>query len=47
MLPVMSADVSISTAAANGGITKIATVDSKTVNYLGIWVVRTTIVTGE
>ena len=46
-VPVMSADVSISTAAANGGITKVATVDHKAVSYLGIWVVRTTIVTGE
>ena len=47
LIPVMSADVSISTAAANGGVTKIATVDHKAVSYLGIWVVRTTIVTGE
>ena len=47
VLPVMSADNSISTAAANGGITNIATVDHQTVSYLGIWVVRTTIVTGE
>ena len=46
-LPVMSADNSVSAAARNGGITKIATVDSKKVSYLGIWVVRTTIVTGE
>lgn len=47
LLPVMSADFSVSTAAANGGITKIATVDYKMVSYLGIWVTRTTIVTGE
>ena len=46
-IPVMSADVSIATAAANGGITKIATVDHKAVSYGGFWVVRTTIVTGE
>ncbi len=47
LVPVTSADVSISTAAANGGIKKIATVDHKSVSYLGIWVKRTTIVTGE
>ena len=47
LIPVTSADVSISTAAANGGVKKIATVDHKAVSYLGIWVVRTTIVTGE
>lgn len=47
VLPVTSADYSISTAAANGGITKIATVDLKTYNLLGIWVTKTTIVTGE
>ena len=47
VIPVTSADVSISTAAANGGVKNIATVDHKTVSYLGFWVVRTTIVTGE
>lgn len=47
LIPVTSADVSISTAAANGGVKNIATVDHKAVSYLGIWVVRTTIVTGE
>lgn len=47
LIPVTSADVSISTAAANGGIKKIATVDHKDVSYLGLWVVKTTIVTGE
>ena len=46
-VPVISADISVSTAAKNGGISKIATVDEQTVSYLGIWVVRTTIVTGE
>ena len=46
-IPLMSSDVSIATAAENGGIRKIATVDHKTVSYAGIWVVRTTIVTGE
>lgn len=47
IIPVMSADVSVSTAAKNGGIKKIATIDTKTVSFAGIWVVRTTIVTGE
>lgn len=47
VIPVTSADVSISTAAANGGVKNIATVDHKAVSYLGLWVVRTTIVTGE
>ena len=46
-LPLTSADISIATAAKNGGVTRIATVDSKTYSLLGIWVVRTTIVTGE
>lgn len=47
VLPVTSADVSISTAAANGGIKHIATVDHKVYSLLGIWVTKTTIVTGE
>lgn len=42
-----SGDASIQTAAANGGITKISTVDRKTYSLLGLWVVYTTIVTGE
>lgn len=46
-LPLLSADYSVSTAAKNGGIKKIATVDTKTLSYLGIVVFRTTIVTGE
>lgn len=46
-VPVMSADVSVATAAKNGGIHKIATIDTRSVSYAGIWVVRTTIVTGE
>ena len=47
VVPMPSADVSISTAAANGGIKKIATVDHKTFSLLGVLVTRTTIVTGE
>lgn len=43
----LNADISAATAAANGGITKIATVDVKTLTVLGIVMVRTTIVTGE
>ncbi len=41
------ADYSIEKAARNGGITKISTVDVKTLNVLGIYKQKTTIVTGE
>ena len=41
------ADASIRTAAKNGGITRIATVDIKQTNLLGIITTYTTIVTGE
>ncbi len=41
------ADASIQTAAKNGGITKISTVDIKQGNILGIVVTYETIVTGE
>lgn len=40
-------DASIKTAAKNGGITKISTVDIKTSNILGIIITYETIVTGE
>lgn len=40
-------DASIQTAAKNGGITKISTVDLKTTNVLGIIITYKTIVTGE
>jgi hypothetical protein len=41
-------DVSLQTAAKNGGITKIATVDARVTNILGgLFVTYTTIVTGE
>ncbi|MBO6218240.1 MAG: hypothetical protein IJJ71_01095 [Treponema sp.] len=43
----IAADASMSTAAENGGITKIATIDTRTTNILGIFIKRTTIVTGE
>jgi len=42
-----NADASIRTAAKNGGITKISTVDIKQTNMLGIIVTYETIVTGE
>ena len=42
-----NADASIRTAAKNGGITKISTVDIKHTDFLGIVVTYTTIVTGE
>ena len=41
------ADASIRTAAKNGGITKISTVDIKQENLLNLIVTYTTIVTGE
>jgi len=40
-------DASIKTAAKNGGITKISTVDIKRLNVLGVYQQVTTIVTGE
>ncbi len=41
-------DLSIKTAAKNGGITKIATVDAKIkIMPLGLWINRWTIVTGD
>ncbi|MGB3591415.1 MAG: TRL-like family protein [Nonlabens sp.] len=40
-------DASIRTAAKNGGISKISTVDIKTGNILGLLVTYETIVTGE
>jgi len=40
-------DYSIQTAAKNGGITKISTVDVKYKNVLNLYMSRTTIVTGE
>lgn len=43
----LDADASIQTAAKNGGITKISTVDVKQTNILGIIVTYETIVTGE
>ena len=42
-----NADASIQTAARNGGITKISTVDIKQGNILGIITTYETIVTGE
>ena len=41
------ADASIRTAAKNGGITRISTVDMKQTNVLGLITTVTTIVTGE
>lgn len=47
ILGFASGDSSIKTAAANGGITKIAHVDSHTTSVLGIWAKTTTTVYGE
>lgn len=46
-LPLLDADYSVSTAAKNGGITKVHTIDTKTYSILHIVVWKTTIVTGE
>lgn len=43
----LGADASIQTAAKNGGITKISTVDLKQTSLLGLIVTYETIVTGE
>ncbi|WP_372366578.1 TRL-like family protein [Candidatus Uabimicrobium sp. HlEnr_7] len=40
-------DASVKSAAANGGITKIKTVDQKVRNVLGVFMEVTTIVTGD
>jgi len=47
VLPLTSADWSLSTACRSAGITKVATVDTKVNSILGIIVTNTTIVTGE
>lgn len=43
----LDADASIRTAAKNGGITRISTVDIKSTNVLNLITTYTTIVTGE
>jgi hypothetical protein len=47
ILGVATGDVSIKTAAANGGITKISHVDHHSTSVLGVWGKYTTIVYGE
>ncbi|MBQ7159216.1 MAG: hypothetical protein IJS09_07335 [Treponema sp.] len=47
VIPLTTVDNGVSTAAKNGGITKIATIDTKKFSLLGIIVKTTTIVTGE
>lgn len=44
---VANGDASIETAAKNGGITQIMTVDHRSYSILGIYATFTTIVTGE
>lgn len=44
---VPNGDTSIATAAKDGGITKIATVDAQITNILGVYSETTLIVTGE
>ena len=46
-IPLSDGDYSIETAAKNGGITKVATIDHEENNILNLWVTKTTIVTGE
>ncbi len=43
----LKGDNSILAAANNGGIKNVATVDVKTVSYLGLYAKKTTIVTGN
>lgn len=40
-------DAGIKKAASNGGISSISTVDVREFNVIGLWVRRTTVVTGE
>jgi len=47
VIGISHGDASIKKAAANGGITKIKTVDVKIRQFLGLFVEYTTIVTGE
>ena len=47
IIPFPSADISVATAAENGGIKRIATLDTKTTSIFGIIVTKTTIVTGD
>lgn len=44
---INAGDNSMLAAANDGKISKIATVDEKITNYAGIFIIRTTIVTGE
>lgn len=44
---IATGDASIATAAKNGGITKIKTVDYRSFNILGLYATYTTVVTGE
>ncbi len=46
-LPLFSQDIGIQTAAQNGGITKISTIDTKVYTILGFYSTITTVVTGE
>lgn len=45
--PLAGGDYSLKTAAANGGIDQIATVDLQVFDVINLWQVRTTIVTGN
>jgi len=44
---IATGDASVATAAKNGGITKIKTVDYKSFSFLGIYATYTVVVTGE
>ncbi|MDR2982174.1 MAG: TRL-like family protein [Puniceicoccales bacterium] len=47
IIGIAEGDISLATAAANGGVTKIATVDIKVKNILSIYSETTLVVTGE
>ena len=46
-IPLFTQDIGVATAAKNGGITKISTVDLKTYSLLGFYNKISTVVTGE
>ena len=47
LIPLGDGDISVATAAENGGIKRVATLDTKTTNVLFIVTKKTTIVTGD
>ena len=46
-IPLFNQDLGVATAAKNGGITKISTIDTKSYTILGFYTKLSTVVTGE